>query len=110
MKLYQALKKANEEGDHEKIMSFYHENFEFIRHQTGTTVNKAEFSKFVAEGNSKSTSKMAMARCIYENDDIMVDHSVMRFPDGSRESIIRVRMIEDGKIIRMETGATQMST
>ena len=40
----------------------------------------------------------------------MVDHSVMRFPDGSRESIIRVRMIEDGKIIRMETGATQMST
>jgi hypothetical protein len=39
-----------------------------------------------------------------------VDHQVVRFPNGSRESIIRVRMIEDGKIIRMETGATTMNS
>ena len=51
-----------------------------------------------------------MSRCVYENDDIIVDHFVTRFPDCSRESIIRVRMVEDEKIIRMETGATAMKT
>jgi hypothetical protein len=110
MNIYQALKKANEERDHDKIMSFYHEDFEFIRHQSGTTVNRAEFSNFILEGTRKDTTKPAMARCIYENEDILVDHQVVRFPNGSRESIIRVRMIEDGKIIRMETGATTMNS
>jgi hypothetical protein len=32
----------------------------------------------------------------------------MRFPDGTRESIIIVQMIENGKIVRMETGASKM--
>jgi len=110
MKIYQALKKAIEAGDHEQIMNFYHEDFEFIRHQTGTTMNKTEFASMISNFNSSANTSSAMARCIYENDDIIVDHSVSRFPDGSRESLIRVRMIEDGKIIRMETGATKMST
>ena len=107
MKLFQALRKANEAGDHDLIMSFYHENFGFVWHQSGTTMNKTEFSAMIANMDN-SGSKAAMSRCIYENDDILVDHSVTRFPDGSRESVIRVRMIEDGKIIRLETGASLM--
>ena len=110
MKIYQALKRAIEAGDHDQIMSFYHEDFEFIRHQTGTTMNKAEFASLIANFNSNTNASSAMARCIYENDDILVDHTVTRYPDGSRESLIRVRMIEDGKIIRMETGASLMKT
>jgi hypothetical protein len=109
MKIYKALKVVIEAGNHDQIMSFYHENFEFIRHQTGTAMNKAEFGSMIANYNSASnTSSTVMSRCMYENDDIIVDHSVTRFPDSSRESIIRVRMIEDAKIIRMETGATMM--
>ena len=49
-----------------------------------------------------------MQRCIYENDDIMVEHSVMRFQDGARESVIKVKMQEDGQMIRSETGASLM--
>lgn len=110
MKIYKALQNANAECDHDKIMSFYHKNFEFVRHQTGTSLNLAEFALLVAEINSKPSTKAAMSRCIYENDDIIVDHFVTRFPDGSRESIIRVRMLVDGQIIRMETGASPMKT
>ena len=64
----------------------------------------------IANFRSNTGSSFTMARCIYENDDILVDHTVTRYPDGSRESLIRVRMIEDGKIIRMETGASLMKT
>ncbi|MFQ3212314.1 hypothetical protein ABXT70_13650 [Candidatus Njordibacter sp. Uisw_039] len=43
-----------------------------------------------------------------QNYDIMVEHSVMRFQDGSRESVIKVKMQEDGQMIRSETGASLM--
>ena len=32
--------------------------------------------------------------------------SVMDFPDGSREAVMSVHSIQDGLIIRTETGAT----
>jgi len=46
------------------------------------------------------------SRCLYENDDVMVTHGVMSFPDGSREAVLAFHQIKDGKVIRMETGAT----
>ncbi len=49
-----------------------------------------------------------MVRCIYENDDILVEHFVMRFPDGTRESVLVVNTLENGQVIRQETGATLM--
>jgi hypothetical protein len=45
-------------------------------------------------------------RCLYENDEIMVEHSFMKFPDGTSEAVLVVNYIKDGKIIRVETGAT----
>ena len=45
-------------------------------------------------------------KCIYENDEILVEHNLMDFADGSRESIIAVHELKDGKIIKTETGAT----
>jgi len=42
MKLFRAIKKANEERDIETLMSLYHDDFEFVRHQSGTTLKKSE--------------------------------------------------------------------
>jgi hypothetical protein len=36
----------------------------------------------------------------------MVEHSFMKFPDGSSEAVLVVNHLKDGKIIRTETGAT----
>jgi len=49
-----------------------------------------------------------MHRCIYENNDILLEHSVLRFQDGSRESLISVKMIENEQVVRQETGASLM--
>ena len=46
------------------------------------------------------------SRCVYENSEIMVDHSFMSYPDNSREAVMLVAMIKDGKIIKIEAGAT----
>ena len=45
-------------------------------------------------------------RCLYENEEVLVEHSIMDFADGTRESIISFNRIADGKIIYSETGAT----
>ena len=47
-------------------------------------------------------------RCLYENDDILVYHNIGTFPDGTKESIIVVHTLKDGKIIRTESGATPL--
>ena len=36
----------------------------------------------------------------------MVEHSVMQFPDGSKEAVLVFHQLQDGKILRTETGAT----
>ena len=48
------------------------------------------------------------SRCIYENEEIVVSHSFMSYPDDTREAVMLVAMLKDGKIIRMETGATTL--
>ena len=48
------------------------------------------------------------SRCVYENDDILVEHSFMSYPDDTREAVMLVAMKKDGKIIHMETGATTL--
>jgi hypothetical protein len=46
------------------------------------------------------------SRCVYENDEILVSHDFMSYPDGTREAVMGVAKLKDGKIIRFETGAT----
>ena len=48
-------------------------------------------------------------RCIYENDEVLIDHVVVDFPDGSLEAVLGVHSIKNGKIIRTETGATLLN-
>jgi hypothetical protein len=48
------------------------------------------------------------SRCIYENDDILVSHSMVSFPDGTSEAVLVCFSLKDGKIVRSETGATPL--
>ena len=61
---------------------------------TGMLVNE----KFIHESS----------RCVYENDDILIQHNFMSYPDDTRESVMLVAMLKDGKIINLETGATSL--
>ena len=47
-------------------------------------------------------------RCIYENEDILVMHSIGHFPDGTKEAIMAVHTLSNGKIVKTESGATRI--
>ena len=106
MSLYEKLTQAVDQKDMELYASLLHEDFEFVRHQTGTSVNKAQTVEMVQMMVNSDAVEFLSTRCVYENDEIMVEHNVMDFPDGSREAVMVVHMLQNGVIIKTETGAT----
>ena len=106
MGVYELLMKAMEERDATHYTEALHEDYEFVRHQTGTTIGKSQMSDMMASMMANEDVVISEPRCIYENDDILVEHSVMDFPDGTTEAVMAVHTKKDGKIFRTETGAT----
>ena len=49
------------------------------------------------------------SRCVYMSDDVLVQHSFMSSSDGKREAVMLIAMIKDGKITRLDTGATSLN-
>ena len=45
---------------------------------------------------------------IYENDEIIVNHSILDGQSGMN-AVMLVRSVKDGKIVRAETGSTPLS-
>ena len=48
------------------------------------------------------------SRCVYENDDILIQHNFMSYPDETREAVMLVAMLKDGNIDNFESGATSL--
>ena len=83
-----------------------HDDYEFIMHLDNSSMSKdqaMEMFSFMMNSDDFVTHE---SRCLYENDEAMVTHGVMSFPDGTREAVLAFHQIQDGKVIRMETGAT----
>ena len=106
MAVYELLMRSMEERDAEHYIEALHDEYEFVRQQSGTTMDKEQVSQMMRSMMANSDVAIEQSRCIYENDDILVEHSMMDFPDGTREAVRAVHTIKDGKIIRTETGAT----
>ena len=92
-------------------MSLLHEDYVFIRHQSGQTVSKTEWTPLVTgmfDAMREEKLKFEENRCIYENEDILVMHSIGHFPDGTKEAIMAVHTLSNGKIVKTESGATRI--
>ncbi len=106
MGVYELLMKAMEERDASHYVEALHDDYQFVRHQTGTTMDKEQVGQMMESMMANEQVVINEPRCIYENDEVLVEHSVMDFPDGTREAVMAVHKVKDGKIIRTETGAT----
>ena len=105
MSLIKKLYEAQENKDLEKYNEVVSENYYWVRHSTGENVPRAELSKWLLTDDAPRTERY---RIIYENDEIGVAHFFISFEDGSRQAVMAVYIIEDGRIIRSETGATDI--
>jgi len=105
MSVIQKLWDAEENKDLNQFNEVMSEDFVWIKHSTGEKIGRDVLAKwFMSDDAPKSENN----RIIYENDEIGVAHSFVTFSDGSKQAVLVVYTIKNGRIIRSETGATNM--
>ena len=105
--LYEKLKKAWDDADVEAYNALHHKDYSFTFHSTGRVMRRGDMSEQDMKKMMMS-HKNADERCVYENDDILVQHAFTEFPSGDKEAVMMVSLKKDGLIWRTETGATPL--
>jgi hypothetical protein len=81
-----------------------HDDYKFTMHASGNILSKQDVIKWALSDDINRDK----VRIVYENDDIGVEHSFVTFSDGNTQAVMAVFKFEDGQIISLETGATNM--
>ena len=108
MTMYEKLNKTMLNRDVDAYQDILHKDFTVVFHKSGNSFAKGEWIEMVRGMMANENFIQESSRCVYENDEIIVAHSFMSYPDDTREAVMLVAMLKDGKIIRMETGATSL--
>ena len=106
MSVVQKLIDAQDNQDLKAYNEVVSEDYVWVKHSTGEEIPRDELSKWLISPDAPKTEN---ARIIYENNEIGVAHFFVSFKDGSRQAVLVVYTIKDGKIIRSETGATNIT-
>ena len=106
-KLYDIMAKAKADRDIEAFNRCYHDDREFKFHSSGRIVRRGDNTDEQTL-ERWDTFKVEDDRCLYENEDIHVTHSIVHFPNGSTDAVMMVHMKKDGLLWRTETGSTPM--
>ena len=109
MSIYETREAAIENKDVEAYLDTLHEDFIFVSHIDSKEINRADACEMFTMLMTNDNFVTHESRCLYENDDVIVEHGVMSFPDGSREAVLSFHEKKDGKVVRMETGASVLS-
>ena len=72
MSLYEKMKTASENRDVDTWLECIHDDFVFVRHQTGAEMSKEEWTPMVTAMMQSDQLEIKNQRCIYENDEILV--------------------------------------
>ena len=104
MSILEKYEKVFLEKDEAGMKEILHDDFKFTMHASGNVLSKSEVIGW-AMGDDINEDKV---RILYENDEIGVRHNFVNFKDGNTQAVMAVYMFKDGKIVSMETGATNM--
>jgi hypothetical protein len=109
MSIYEKLNTAMDNNDVNAYAELLHDDFKFVRHATSSEMTKSDWVNVISGMMESGKVTRTNSRCIYENDDILISHSFVSFPDGTSEAVLVCFTLSDGKIIRSETGATPIN-
>jgi len=104
MSILEKYEKVFLEKDEAGMNEILHDDFKFTMHASGNVLSKSDVIGW-AMGDDINEEKV---RILYENEQIGVRHNFVTFKDGNTQAVMAVYMFKDGKIISMETGATNM--
>ena len=94
--------------DLETMMELMDPEWTMIVHSTGKIMNREEYKQTIGQVILSGKLVRNDVRCIYENDDVMVEHAMVTFPSGSTDAVLVVMILKDEKVFRTETGSTPL--
>ena len=100
-KMHSAWKERGLEG----WKSCYHSDYTFVSYAMGKTMTRDDMSDEMILSMMQNI-KPENQRRVYEDNNILVEHSVTTFASGDKEAVMAVHMKQDGLIWKTETGAT----
>ena len=107
MSLFDKWWDAANSKDRVQMAELLDDDFIFVRHNTGEKWSKDEFLEYMLTGIRDKTT-CENRRLIYENDEIIVSHSILDGPAG-KNAVMLVRRVKNRKILRAETGSTPLT-
>ena len=88
-------------------MECHHDDYELVIHSNGE-VKKMEDIDWDKLMEWMVTANVEKYRCIYENDDIIVEHQIISYGSSDREALMLVHQLKDGLMWRTESRATPL--
>ena len=107
MSLFENYTKAWNEKDITAFVECHHDDYELVIHSTGE-VKKMEDIDWDKMMEWMVATNVEKHQCIYENDDILVMHSISHFPNDTSDAVMMVHIKKDGLLWRTETGSTPL--
>lgn len=107
--LFDKMNEAFATKDKQKMRALYHPDYTFVRHQNNVTMTLADWLPVMDAMMDSDSWEIHNSRCLYENDDVLVMHNVLSFPDGTKEAVLGFHTKKDGLILCTETGATPIT-
>ena len=104
MSIIEKMTRIVNEGDAAGAEQLIHDDFRFLMHSSGNSLNK----KDVVEWISKKDVKKDNVRVLFENNEVGFEHAMVTFNDGNREAVMSYYKFKDGKVVHQETGATKL--
>ena len=104
MSILEKYNKIFTEKDEDGMNEILHDDYKFTMHASGKVLSKSDVISW-AMSDDINREKV---RIVYENDEIGIEHAFVTFKDGSKQAVMVVYTIKDGRIIRSETGATDI--
>ena len=104
MSILEKYHKVFEEKDESGMNEIIHDDFKFTMHASGNVLSKSDVIAWAMSDDITEDK----SRIVYENDEIGIHHAYVTFKDGNTQAVMAVYKYKDGKIISLETGATNI--
>jgi hypothetical protein len=109
MRLYDEMEAAMRADDVARYTALLHDEFEYVRHKSNDTLNRDQMAALLTKVWGGGNRVIENMRCLYENDDILVVHTRLSFASGSKEGAMIVHLKKDGKVVRIESGVSDLT-
>ena len=107
MSLYEKYTVAWNERDIPAYLELHNDDYEMTFHSTGEVQKREDFA-YDEWADWMIASEIEQRRCLYENEDLLVEHQIITYSSGDREALMLVHLLKNGLLWRTESGATPL--